>query len=87
MIAQKPMKVDERVLKYAEFAAKFESVIDQFDLPGRKMNMIEFWNLDVFALIFLCSIVVFWTAYKLLVVVFILIFKVLSWQSGKKKID
>ncbi|KAI6184876.1 UDP-glucuronosyltransferase [Aphelenchoides bicaudatus] len=48
MIANKPMGPDERIVKYAEFAARFD-VHEALDMTGRHLNTIEFYNLDVLA--------------------------------------
>ncbi|KAI6193689.1 UDP-glucuronosyl/UDP-glucosyltransferase family-containing protein [Aphelenchoides besseyi] len=52
MVRDKPMNADERVLKYLAFAAKYEDVAKNMDLPGRYMSTIEFYNIDVFAFLF-----------------------------------
>ncbi|KAI6192236.1 UDP-glucuronosyltransferase [Aphelenchoides bicaudatus] len=50
MIREKPTSPDERVLKYTEHAAKFD-ISKNLDLPGRHLNTVVFYNLDVWTLI------------------------------------
>lgn len=42
------MGPDQRIVKYAEFAAKFD-VHEALDMTGRNLSLVEFYNLDVFA--------------------------------------
>ncbi|KAH7725749.1 UDP-glucoronosyl and UDP-glucosyl transferase family protein [Aphelenchoides avenae] len=46
MVAKKPLPPDERVLKYAEFAAEFD-VASNLDIYGRYLNFCQFYSLDV----------------------------------------
>jgi hypothetical protein len=48
MIAAKPLSPDERIVKHAEFAARFD-VHQALDMSGRHLSNIEFYNLDVLA--------------------------------------
>lgn len=52
LIRSKPMNADERLIKYVEFAAKYD-VHSALDLNGRYLSTIEYYNLDVIGLIFL----------------------------------
>jgi hypothetical protein len=86
MIAEKPMKANERVLKYAEFAAKFD-VAEQLDIPGREMSVITFYNLDAQAFILAVIVLAFYVLYKVIFAAVFVIQKVLIWQSAKAKCD
>ncbi|KAI6184891.1 UDP-glucuronosyltransferase [Aphelenchoides bicaudatus] len=70
MIKKAPMSAEDRVIKYTNFAAEFD-VSESLDDPARKLNMIQFYNLDVFGLFFLAALVV-------LVACFVLIKKLFS---------
>jgi hypothetical protein len=86
MIAEKPMKVDERVLKYTEFAAKF-NVAEQLDLPGRTMGTIQFYNIDAIFAIFGAIFFALYIVYRLLRLCVCLVLKCLCRRSKKTKSD
>lgn len=46
MIARKPLSPEERVLRYAEFAAEFD-VAGNLDMYGRHLGFLAFYSLDV----------------------------------------
>lgn len=52
MIRSKPMAPEKRFIKYTEFAAEFGND-NNLDLPGRYMNFIEFYCLDIIVPFFL----------------------------------
>ena len=46
MIASKPQSSEERIIKYAEFAARFGND-NNLDIEGRHMNYFQFYCLDI----------------------------------------
>jgi hypothetical protein len=46
MIKAKPMKPEDRLLKYTEFAAKF-GYDNNLDMYGRHLNTIQYYCLDI----------------------------------------
>jgi hypothetical protein len=46
MIASKPQSSEERIIKYAEFAARFGND-NNLDIEGRHMNYFKFYCLDI----------------------------------------
>jgi uncharacterized membrane protein YfhO len=86
MIAEKPMKPDERVLKYAEFAAKF-NVAEQLDIPGRTLNIIQFYNLDAIFVIFSVIFLALYIVYKLVRLSICLLYKCVRRRDTKPKSD
>lgn len=46
MIAKKPMSAEERIVKYAEFAAKFGND-NNLDMYGRHLNFVQYYCLDI----------------------------------------
>ncbi|KAE9548342.1 hypothetical protein FO519_008447 [Halicephalobus sp. NKZ332] len=50
MVKAKPMSADERIVKYAEFAAKFGNT-GVLQAQGRYMNMLQVYSLDIIAFI------------------------------------
>jgi hypothetical protein len=64
MIAKKPTKPDESIVKYAEFATEFD-VHEALDIYGRNLSIIEFYNIDVLGLMFLIILTVLFLVYKL----------------------
>jgi 2-hydroxyacylsphingosine 1-beta-galactosyltransferase len=73
MIAKKPISVDERIVKYAEFAAEFD-VDEALDISGRNLSTIEFYNIDVLCSMFLIILTALFVIYKM--VVFRKLFKI-----------
>lgn len=65
MIVEKPMKVDDRVLKHCEFAAKFD-VAKQLEIPGQTMNTVQFYNLDAILFIIVCILLTLYAQIYLL---------------------
>lgn len=47
MIAKKPMKPKELVVKWTEFVAEFKD-LSNLDLAGRDFNFIKYYSLDIF---------------------------------------
>jgi len=64
MVKAKPMSADERIVKYAEFAAQFGDT-DVLQTQGRYMNFIQLHSLDVIAFILLIAavaiLIIVWT--------------------------
>ncbi|KAI6221638.1 Glucuronosyltransferase [Aphelenchoides besseyi] len=56
---------DERLVKYTEFAARFD-VHEHLDLPGRHLSVVEYYNLDVLTFVFISVSLFIFTGYKLL---------------------
>jgi len=56
MVKAKPMSADERIVKYAEFAAQFGDT-GVLQTQGRYMNFIQLYSLDVIAFILLVAAV------------------------------
>lgn len=56
MVKAKPMSADERIVKYAEFAAQFGDT-GVLQTQGRYMNFIQIYSLDVIAFILLVAAV------------------------------
>ncbi|KAI6238746.1 UDP-glucuronosyltransferase [Aphelenchoides fujianensis] len=65
ILAAKPMSGDQKVVKFAEFAAKFD-VHEHLDLYGRHLNTIQYHSLDVFAFFLLLSVFLSYSTYRLL---------------------
>lgn len=67
MIKNKPMKPEDRLLKYSEFAAKF-GTDNNLDMYGRHLNTIEFYCLDIIvpaiSVVFLLIYIVYWIVKK-----------------------
>jgi hypothetical protein len=64
MIAKKPAKPNENIVKYAEFVAEFD-VHEALDIYGRNLSTIEFYNMDVLGLMLLIILTVLFLIYKL----------------------
>jgi hypothetical protein len=73
MIAKKPISADERIVKYAEFAAEFD-VHEALDIYGRNLSVIEFYNIDVLCSMFSIILAALFVIYKM--VVFRKLFKI-----------
>ncbi|CAD5228143.1 unnamed protein product [Bursaphelenchus xylophilus] len=56
IIRDKPQSPEERIVKACEFAAKYE-LHEHLDLPGRTLGVIEFYNIDVIALLIVLPII------------------------------
>ncbi|KAI6226244.1 UDP-glucuronosyltransferase [Aphelenchoides fujianensis] len=65
ILAAKPMSADQKVVKFAEFAAKFD-VHEHLDFYGRHLNTIQYHSLDVFAFFLLVSVFLSYSTYRLL---------------------
>ncbi|CAD5209562.1 unnamed protein product [Bursaphelenchus okinawaensis] len=50
LMLSKPMSADERFVKHCEFGAQFD-IHEHLDLHGRRLNFIQYHNLDVIAFI------------------------------------
>jgi hypothetical protein len=74
MIAKKPTKADENIIKYAEFAAEFD-VHEALDIYGRNLSTIEFYNIDVLGLMLLIILTVLFIVYKFISFVLRFIFR------------
>ncbi|CAD5226165.1 unnamed protein product [Bursaphelenchus okinawaensis] len=48
LIRNRPESPDDRLLKAVEFAGRFD-IHEHLDLPGRKLTLIQFYNIDVLA--------------------------------------
>ncbi|CAD5214224.1 unnamed protein product [Bursaphelenchus xylophilus] len=55
MIKGKPMQPAERVLKYTEYAVKYD-ISKALELEGRHLSFVEFYNIDVYAAAVLSSL-------------------------------
>ncbi|KAI6195922.1 UDP-glucuronosyltransferase [Aphelenchoides besseyi] len=87
MMQNKPMSAAETVLRYTEFAARFD-VASSLDIYGRRLNVIAFYNLDVFALLILLVLLVLYVSYVVLRSAFRLSFRLfgkLLAKSAKSK--
>ncbi|KAI6171606.1 UDP-glucuronosyltransferase [Aphelenchoides bicaudatus] len=80
LMRSKPYNVEEQFVRYSEFAAK-NDLHSRLDMSGRKLNLIQFYNLDVLAF------VLFVTAFALFVVfiLFKLAFRGVRKCCGSKK--
>lgn len=69
MISEKPMGPDERIVRYAEFAAKYD-VHEALDMKGRHLSFFEFYNLDVLLTMLGGLLLILFLVLKMVVVVF-----------------
>jgi hypothetical protein len=74
MIAKKPTKPDENIVKYAEFAAEFD-VHGALDIYGRHLSTIEFYNIDVLGAMFLIILTALFLVYKMVSFVLRFVFR------------
>ncbi|KAI6193283.1 UDP-glucuronosyltransferase [Aphelenchoides besseyi] len=65
MMQNKPMSPAEAVLRYTEFAARFD-VASSLDIYGRRLNVIAFYNLDIFAFLILLVFLLLYVSFVVL---------------------
>jgi hypothetical protein len=64
MIAKKPMKPKELIVKWTEFVAEFQD-LSNLDLAGRDLNFIKYFCIDIFAPIILLAVAALFVVFKI----------------------
>lgn len=74
------MQPDERFVKHVEFAAKY-NIHEALDMEGRYLSTVQYYNIDIIALLLLILTVVLTISF---VVLRFVVRRLLRWTSGKK---
>ncbi|KAI6233340.1 UDP-glucuronosyltransferase [Aphelenchoides fujianensis] len=83
MLADKPMDANEKVVRYAEFAAKYD-VAEHLDLHGRQLNFFQYFSLDVFLFFLALFAGLLFLVYRILKC---LILRLVRKRAGHSKMD
>jgi hypothetical protein len=83
MIAKKPLKPVDLVVKWTEFAAEFQD-LSNLDIAGRDFNYIKYYCIDIFGPIALIAVIALFSVVK--VIQFVLK-KVLARIPAKQKVQ
>jgi len=85
MIAKKPFRPEQLLVKWTEFAGEFGS-LPELDIYGRQLNFVTYYMLDIFVPLVLIAVIVLLGALKFtLFVVKRLLFTLIG--NGKKKVE
>ncbi len=83
MIAKKPFKPTDLVVKWTEFAAEFQD-LSNLDIAGRDFSFIKYFCIDIFAPIALIAMIALFAIVK---VIQFMLRKILARTSSKQKVQ
>lgn len=69
MIARKPLKPKEMVVKWTEFVAEFQD-LSNLDIAGRDLGFIQYFLIDIFVPVLIAMLIVSYFAIKFVLFVY-----------------